>query len=152
MSKYYIFVVQGTRVVQLIDEWDTVPDAWHLGSAEPFDTYEAAITWAEANKYEVFGLSPANDAEILRAFEQLCRAYGVVSRGFKPEDITAPIDGDRHDGTEQWAIWRHALGWMVVKGKGGGAVVFGRWNAYIRTRWDFLMFLEVLTEQRRQMA
>ena len=86
-----------------------------------------------------------SDKKILHAFESLCEAFGVVSRGFQPGKITAPIDGPLYEGKPQWAINHSKDGWMVVGGKGGCGVQFVRWDGYIRTRWDFLMLLEALT-------
>ncbi len=92
----------------------------------------------------------ASNKQILKAFERLCEVYDVVSRGLNPELITAPCDGPAYDGTEQWAArYVKGLGWMVVCGKGGCGVVFGRWNAYFRTRWDFYMFLEIMADTPR---
>ena len=85
-----------------------------------------------------------SNAQLLSKFEMLCKAYGVVSRGFKSRDITAPIDGDKYDGTTQWAMNKTVQGWMIVSGWKGCGVNFVRWNGYIRTRWDFLMFIEAL--------
>ncbi len=86
--------------------------------------------------------------QILDAFERLCQAYGVESAGMNPENITAPIDGDEYDGKTRWAIRHSRSGWMVVCGWKGSGVAIGRWNCYIRTRWDFLMFLESLAHQK----
>lgn len=90
------------------------------------------------------------DAGLLHAFETLCKQFGVVSRGFEPDKITAPIDGDLYDGTTQWAMRHGPQGWMIVCGKGGAGCVFTRWNGYIRTRWDFLMAMEMTTHAVRK--
>ncbi len=83
--------------------------------------------------------------ELLNAFECLCRLYGVKSKGFYPESITAPIDGPKYDGTEQWAM-KHVkgLGWMIVLGSRGCGCAFVRYNGYIKGRWNFLMLIEAL--------
>ncbi len=82
--------------------------------------------------------------ELLRAFERLCSSFDVVSRGFEPEKITAPIDGALYDGTTQWAMQHTEHGWMIVCGWHGTGAVFTRWNGYIRKRWDFLMAIEMI--------
>lgn len=85
------------------------------------------------------------DDDLLRAFDRLCEKYGVVSRGFKPEEITAPIDGSKHDGTKQWAMkHRKNFGWMIVSGWKGCGCVVTRANGYVKNRWDFLMLIEAL--------
>jgi hypothetical protein len=83
--------------------------------------------------------------ELLSAFELLCKKMGVVSKGFHPESITAPIDGEKYDGTKQWAMKKTSFGWMVVCGKGGMGAVLSRWNGYIKGRWNFLMMIEAVT-------
>jgi hypothetical protein len=94
-------------------------------------------------------MNTVSKKQILSAFENLCRAYGVVSAGFKPEDITAPIDGDKYDGKDRWAIsYKPKLGYMIVCGWRGCGALFVRWNGYIRYRWEFLMLLEALTDVR----
>ena len=85
-----------------------------------------------------------SDKQLLTAFERLCHSCGVVSRGFEPGKITAPIDGDKYDGTTQWAIRKDEGGWMIVCGWKGCGIKFVRWNGRVRTRWDFLMLLEAL--------
>lgn len=91
--------------------------------------------------------------QILSAFEALCRLYEVESAGFDPDKITAPIDGDKYDGKTRWAIsYKPRLGWMIVCGWKGSGVRFGRWNGYMKKRWDFLMLLEILAwEKSRQL-
>lgn len=84
--------------------------------------------------------------KLLEAFERLCNHYGVVSRGFHPEEITYPAMGKDYDGTRQWAMkhWE-GQGWMIVAGAGGCGVVFGRAGGFFRKRWEFLLFIEGLT-------
>jgi hypothetical protein len=91
--------------------------------------------------------------QLLSAFERLCRTYGVVSAGFNPTDITAPIDGDKYDGKTRWAM-KHVpeQGYMIVCGKAGCGAVFVRWNGYIRKKWDFLMLLEALVDARQSFS
>lgn len=85
------------------------------------------------------------DKQLLDAFASMCNKLGIVSRGFDVKAITAPIDGDKHDGTKQWAMNKAECGWMVVCGKGGCGAALSRWNGYVRTRWDFLMLLEAVS-------
>jgi len=85
-----------------------------------------------------------SDEDLLKTFERMCTSLGVLSRGFHPEDITAPIDGARYDGTKQWAIHHNQKGWMVVCGSGGCGAALSRWNGYVRERWDFLLLLEAV--------
>ena len=84
------------------------------------------------------------DEQLLHALEVLCRQFNAVSRGFDYNAITAPIDGDKYDGTTQWAIRHTSQGYMIVCGHGGCGAVMARWNGYIRTRWDFLMAMEMV--------
>lgn len=94
-------------------------------------------------------VSDVSEEQILAAFNRLCNLYGVISAGFHPENITAPIDEDKHDGKERWAIkYRPELGYMIVCGWKGCGVRFGRWNCYMTTKWDFLMLLECLAESK----
>jgi len=70
---------------------------------------------------------------------------GVRSKGFNPEEITAPIDGDKHDGTIQWAMKKtKGFGWMVVSGWKGCGCPLSRFNGYIKGRWNFLMMIEAV--------
>ena len=87
--------------------------------------------------------------ELLDIFEQLCERYKVKSRGFNPELITAPIDGDRYDGVPQWAM-KHVKGsgWMIVCGWGGCGAAFTRYNGYIKGCWNFLILMEALIHSR----
>lgn len=82
--------------------------------------------------------------ELLYTFERLCRHLGVISRGFDPDSITAPIDGQRHDGTIQWAMKHTKSGWRIVSGWKGCGVPLVRWNGYIKGRWNFLMMMEAV--------
>ncbi len=61
--------------------------------------------------------------ELLDAFEQLCKKFGVKSMGFDYNAITA---------TKQWALsYTEGLGWMIVCGLGGCGCALSRWNGYI---------------------
>lgn len=84
--------------------------------------------------------------ELLAAFERLCLHYGVKSRGFDTMAITYPAMGEQHDPTPQWAM-KHAkgFGWMIVSGAGGCGCQFTRAGGYIRSRREFLLFIEGLT-------
>lgn len=84
--------------------------------------------------------------QLLEAFENLCKQYGVVSAGFDQDAITAPIDGPKFDGKTRWAMkYKPGYGWMIKVGWKGTAVKFVRFNGYIKNRWDFLMLIEALT-------
>lgn len=84
--------------------------------------------------------------ELLFAFETMCRQLGKVSKGFDAESITAPCDGDKYDGTDQWAMkYTKRCGWMIVCGKGGCGCALSRFNGYVQTRWNFLMLIEAVT-------
>ena len=82
--------------------------------------------------------------QLLKAFERVCRAFNVVSRGFEPKAITAPCDGDKHDGTTQWAMKKSERGWMVVGGWRGCSIPLTRYNGRVKGRWNFLMLLEAI--------
>lgn len=89
--------------------------------------------------------------ELLATFERLCKQMGVVSKGFSPESITAPIDGDKHDGIQQWAMQKHkGLGWIIVCGWKGTAIALTRWNGYIKGRWNFLMMMEAVIQANNE--
>lgn len=96
-------------------------------------------------------MSRVSEQELLSAFERMCRQLGVMSRGFDADAITAPIDGPKYDGIEQWAM-RHTegLGWMVVCGAGGCGAALSRGNGYVKKKWNFLMLIEAVarTAQR----
>ena len=86
-----------------------------------------------------------SDKQLLHAFERLCAHFNVLSRGFSPKDITAPIDGEKYDGIPQWAMHHlKGFGWMIICGAGGCGAVFSRYNGYIKGRWNFLMAMEML--------
>lgn len=83
--------------------------------------------------------------ELLRTFERLCSKMGVVSKGFDPKAITAPIDGALYDGTTQWAMKRtKGFGWMIVCGWKGVGCPLTRFNGYMKGRWNFLMMMEAV--------
>ena len=89
--------------------------------------------------------SKVSNKQLLEAFDSLCKSYGVESAGFDRNAITAPIDGDKHDGKKRWAMHhKPGLGWMIVSGWKGWGINFTRSNGYIRSRWDFLMMIEAL--------
>lgn len=86
------------------------------------------------------------DKDLLLAFKELCSKMNVVSKGFNPENITAPIDGGGYDGQKQWAMKKvKGFGWMVVSGWKGSGSPLTRWNGYIKGRWNFLMMIEAVT-------
>ncbi len=86
-----------------------------------------------------------SDDELLRAFDKMCKRLGKVSRGFEPNKITAPIDGDKYDGTSQWAIsYTTGFGYMIVCGAGGCGCALGRSGGYIKKRWNLLMLIEAV--------
>ncbi len=77
-------------------------------------------------------------AELLRAFERVCKLIGKKSNGF---DANINLDNGRN----QWAmLYRKKCGWMVVCGSGGCGAALSRWNGYLPTRWSFLMMLEAV--------
>jgi hypothetical protein len=85
-------------------------------------------------------------AELLRAFEAMCRKIGVESAGFDPKAITAPIDGSKHDGVTRWAIsYNKRFGYMIVSGAYGCGCPLSRFNGYVKNRWDLLMLIEAVT-------
>jgi hypothetical protein len=87
-----------------------------------------------------------NKSELLSAFARLCKVFQVESAGFDPQAIGAPID-PKWDGVERWAMsYRKGCGWMIVSGYKGCGATFARWNGYIKGRWNFLIYIEGLTE------
>ncbi len=77
-------------------------------------------------------------AQLLEAFERMCLALGKTSRGFDAKAISAK---------DQWAMsYTPKCGWLIVCGLGGCGVPLGRWNAYVQTRWNFMMLLEAVAE------
>jgi hypothetical protein len=87
-------------------------------------------------KRRVVHVPSVKKAQLLQAFERMCKALGKTSRGFDVEAI---------DAQDQWAMkYTPKCGWMIVCGLGGCGVPLGRWNAYVQTRWNFLMLLEAV--------
>lgn len=87
-----------------------------------------------------------SDEDLLFHFNRLCEAAGVVSRGFNCELITAPIDGEKHDGTEQWAMsFRPGVGWAVVSGWKGCGTALGGGADYLKKRKHFVIAIRMAT-------
>lgn len=92
-------------------------------------------------KRRVVTVPRVKKARLLEAFEGMCLALGKTSRGF---DVAAI------KGKGEWAMrYCEKCGWMVVCGLGGCGVALGRWNAYMQTRWNFMMMMEAVTETAR---
>ena len=89
-------------------------------------------------KRRVVNVPSVKKDQLLQAFDRMCKTLGKTSRGF---------DKDAIDGKDQWAMkYTKDCGWIIVCGLGGCGIPLGRWNAYMQTRWNFLMMLEAVEQ------